>query len=56
MDAYQRKAEELNDTEYNMPVLHLPQLLGLALGIDTKTMDFKRHLVPTDKVLEIVGA
>ena len=26
------------------------------LGIDTATMDFKRHLVPADRVLEIVGA
>ena len=56
MDAYQRKAEVANATEYNMPVLHLPQLIGLALGIDTATMDFKRHLVPVDRVLETVGA
>ena len=56
MDAYQRKAEAANATEYNMPVLHLPQLIGLALGIDTKVMDFKRHLVPVDRVLEAVGA
>ena len=39
-----------------MPVLHLPQLIGLALGIDNKIMDFKRHLVPVDRVLEAVGA
>jgi succinate dehydrogenase / fumarate reductase cytochrome b subunit len=56
MDAYQRKAETLNDTEYNMPVLHLPQLLGLALGMPTETMQFKRHMVPVDRVLEAVGA
>jgi succinate dehydrogenase / fumarate reductase cytochrome b subunit len=56
MDAYQRKAEAQNATEYNMPVLHLPQLIGLALGIDLETMDFKRHLVPVDRVLETVGA
>jgi succinate dehydrogenase cytochrome b subunit len=55
MDAYQRKAEAANATEYNMPVLHLPQLIGLALGLDAKTMDFKRHLVPVDRVLETVG-
>jgi succinate dehydrogenase / fumarate reductase, cytochrome b subunit len=56
MDAYQRKAEALNGTEYNMPVLHLPQLLGLALGMPTETMQFKRHMVPVDRVLETVGA
>ena len=56
MDAYQRKAEALNGTEYNMPVLHLPQLIGLALGLDNKVMDWKRHMVPVDRVLEVVGA
>ena len=56
MDAYQRKAESVNDTEYKMPVLHLPQLIGLALGLETETMDFKRHMVKADNVLEIVGA
>jgi succinate dehydrogenase / fumarate reductase cytochrome b subunit len=55
MDAYQRKAEAANGTEYNMPVLHLPQLIGLALGIDSKILDWKRHMVPVDKVLEVVG-
>ena len=56
MDAYQRKAEALNATEYNMPVLHLPQLIGLALGLDNKVMSWKSHMVPVDRVLEVVGA
>jgi succinate dehydrogenase / fumarate reductase cytochrome b subunit len=56
MDAYQRKTEQLMGEEYAMPVLHLPQLIGLALGLPTKTMEFKRHLVPVDEVLSIVGA
>ena len=55
MDAYQRKAEAANGEVYEMPVLHLPQLIGLALGIDNKIMDFKRHLVPVDRVLETVA-
>jgi succinate dehydrogenase / fumarate reductase, cytochrome b subunit len=55
MDAYQRKAELANDTEYNMPVLHLPQLLGLALGLGQDVMQFKRHMVPLDGVLATVG-
>jgi len=56
MDAYQRKAEAANGETYNMPVLHLPQLLGLALGLDTQVMDFKRHMVPVTGVLSVVGA
>lgn len=56
MDAYQRKTEQLMGEEYAMPVLHLPQLIGLALGLPTKTMEFKRHLVPVDGVLSTVGA
>lgn len=56
MDAYQRKAELLNDTEYNMPVMHLPQLLGLALGLGQDVLQFKRHMVSMDRVLETVGA
>ena len=56
MDAYQRKTEQLMGEEYAMPVLHLPQLIGLALGLPTTTMEFKRHLVPVDDVLATVGA
>ncbi len=55
MDAYQRKAEIQNNTEYNMPVLHLPQLLGLALGLSRDTMLFKKHMVSVEPVLEVVG-
>ena len=55
MDAYQRKAELANDTEYNMPVLHLPQLLGLALGLGQDVLQFKRHMVSMDGVLATVG-
>ena len=55
MDAYQRKAEALNGTEYNMPVLHLPQLIGLSLGMSPDIMQFGRHMVPVDRVLEQVG-
>jgi succinate dehydrogenase / fumarate reductase, cytochrome b subunit len=55
MDAYQRKAEAQNGTRYDMPVLHLPQLIGLALGMDTKTMEFKRHMVPVEDALSSAG-
>jgi succinate dehydrogenase / fumarate reductase cytochrome b subunit len=56
MDAYQRKTEQLMGEEYSMPVLHLPQLIGLALGMPTQTMEFKRHFTSMDEVLATVGA
>lgn len=56
MDAYQRKTEQLMGEEYAMPVLHLPQLIGLALGLPTQTMEFKRHFTSVDEVLATVGA
>ena len=40
MDASQRQAEAANATECNLPVLPLPRLIGLALGIDLQTMEF----------------
>lgn len=55
MDAYQQKAEQANDTEYNMPVLHLPQLIGMALGLDQSVLQFKRHMVSMEPVLDVVG-
>ena len=55
MDAYQRKAEAVNGEEYNMPVLHLPQLIGLALGLDNEVMDFKRHMISPKDALTSVG-
>jgi len=55
MDAYQRKAESANGEEYNMPVLHLPQLLGLALGLDNETMDFGRHMISPEAALSSAG-
>jgi succinate dehydrogenase / fumarate reductase, cytochrome b subunit len=34
-----------------VPILHLPQLIGLALGIDAKELRVDRHVVSTRKVL-----
>ena len=34
-----------------VPILHLPQLLGLALGIDPKELRVDRHVISTRKVL-----
>jgi succinate dehydrogenase / fumarate reductase cytochrome b subunit len=34
-----------------VPILHLPQLIGLALGIDAKELRVDRHVISTRKVL-----
>jgi succinate dehydrogenase / fumarate reductase cytochrome b subunit len=35
-----------------MPVLHLPQLVGLALGLDPKELGFGRHIVKPTAVID----
>jgi len=39
-----------------MPILYLPQLVGLALGLSPQTLGLKRHFVSTQPVLELVAA
>lgn len=34
-----------------VPILHLPQLIGLALGIDAKELRVNRHVISAQKVL-----
>jgi succinate dehydrogenase / fumarate reductase cytochrome b subunit len=38
--------------ELNMPVLHLPQLVGLALGLDPKELGMNRHVVKPATVID----
>jgi len=41
---------------YNLPVFYLPQLLGVALGIDPKELGFKINQVKATELLKKVGA
>jgi len=52
LDAQQPDAQKyahVNGLE--VPILHLPQLIGLALGIDPKELRVDRHVISTRKVL-----
>ena len=51
LDGYQPKAAAMRRTPIDLPILHLPQLLGLALGIDPTAMRLNRHIVSTKRVL-----
>ena len=56
LDAYQNHAEKAVGRPLQLPVFHLPQLVGLALGATPEELGLSRHLVPVDPVLaEIPG-
>ena len=55
LDAYQGPAAKLVGERLEMPIFHLPQLVGLAFGATPEEMGLSRHLVPTGPVLAKVA-
>jgi succinate dehydrogenase / fumarate reductase cytochrome b subunit len=53
LDIYQDRAGKAVNTHLNLPILHLPQLLGLAMGIPPKDLGVSRHLVPVDSIIRL---
>jgi succinate dehydrogenase / fumarate reductase cytochrome b subunit len=51
LDTYQKKSAKHIDTDINVPVMHLPQMVGLALGIPHGKLGFSKHMVSMVKVL-----
>lgn len=51
LDIYQDRAGLAVNTQLNLPILHLPQLLGLAMGIPAKELGLARHLIPVDSIV-----
>jgi succinate dehydrogenase / fumarate reductase cytochrome b subunit len=60
LDLQQPLAERVVGRELGMPVLHLPQLLGLALGLEPKELGMGKHVVKPTSVIDwsesVVGA
>ncbi|MBI2862645.1 MAG: CoB--CoM heterodisulfide reductase iron-sulfur subunit B family protein, partial [Chloroflexi bacterium] len=56
LDGYQPDAARARQRKLDLPVLHLPQLLGLAFGIEPKALGLGRHIVSTKKVVAKVKA
>lgn len=56
MDSYQPEIEEMLDRKINIPILHYPQLIALALGANLDELRMNTHVVlPNEKLLEIVN-
>ena len=51
LDNYQGMAERKLSQKIDMPVFHLSQLVGLALGMTAEELELSRHLVSTKHVL-----
>src|SRR5437588_9664156 len=60
LDFQQPFAAKVVGRELGMPVLHLPQLVGLALGLEPKQLGLNRHVVRPTSVIDwstsVVGA
>ena len=52
LDLRQADMEKLLGKKYNMPVMYITQLLGLALGISPKELGFDKLMVSPAAVLQ----
>jgi len=55
LDSRQPEVEKVMGKKLGLPVLHLPQVVALALGIAPKDLGLDRHIVSTHPVLQKLG-
>ncbi len=51
LDMRQKAIEKKYGVSYNMPIIYLPQLIGLAMGIEPKELGLNLHFVDTSSVV-----
>ncbi len=60
LDLQQPLAQKVVGRELGLPVLHLPQLVGLALGLEPKQLGMSKHVVRPTSVIDwstaVIGA
>jgi succinate dehydrogenase / fumarate reductase cytochrome b subunit len=56
LDMQQPAAAKFVERDLDVPVLHLPQLVGLALGLEPKELGMGKHVVSTKDVVKKLGA
>lgn len=54
LDSRQPEVEKVIGRSLGLPVLHLPQLVALALGISPEQLGLDRHIVSTQPVLRLL--
>lgn len=55
LDSRQPEVERVIGQPLGLPILHLPQLVALALGVSPQHLGIDRHIVSTRPVLEKLG-
>lgn len=55
LDSRQPEVEKVIGETLGLPILHLPQLVGLAVGIDPEDLGLDKHVVSTERILEKLG-
>ena len=55
LDSRQPEVEKVIGHKLGMPVLHLPQLIALSLGVSPEALGLERHIVSTKPVLAKLG-
>jgi len=53
-DTNQSRIERMFNETYGMPVLHYPQLLGLAMGFSPEELALKELRVDASKVVSLI--
>jgi succinate dehydrogenase / fumarate reductase cytochrome b subunit len=51
LDAQQPAAKAVTEYDIDLPIIHLPQMIGLAIGVDPAEMRMDHHVVSTKKLL-----
>jgi succinate dehydrogenase / fumarate reductase cytochrome b subunit len=52
LDLQQPLAAKAVGRELGLPVLHLPQLIGLALGLEPKELGMSKHVIKPTSVID----
>ncbi len=55
LDGMQSQAASQHNTLIDLPIFHLPQLLGLAMGMDSKSVGLNRNLISATEALQKIG-